>query len=218
MDEPVVIAAFRIPGDARLAIALLRQAEVDAVVQVYDPAIERRCEGVFADGWDLVVPAAESELATALLQRLWREKEEDEPRAFARCPECGSLEVTRLRRMPLFVLAGLLLLAGGAMTGERNLFLLMIAIVAVVLLMARPNRCRHCGERWKGGDAPLANEHELETPAVPCPRCGAQDSERIIRRREKAMTLLVNFLVPPLIFVWPFLPRRRCTACGHEWR
>ena len=217
-DEPVVIAAFQVGEDARLAVALLTQAEVDVVVQRYDPAIERRCDGAFERGFDLIVPAAEAELAIALLQRLWREKDDAGPQAFARCPACGSLEVSRLRRALIFALTVPVLLFGAALTGERELFLLMIAIVGGVLLLARPNRCRVCDERWRGGDAPVAGESGVESPEIPCPRCGAKDSERIERRREKATTLLVNFLMPPLLFVWPFLPRRRCSACGHQWR
>ena len=40
-------------------------------------------------------------IATALLQRMWREEGESSPAVFARCPACGSLEVTRLRRLLL---------------------------------------------------------------------------------------------------------------------
>jgi predicted RNA-binding Zn-ribbon protein involved in translation (DUF1610 family) len=218
VHDPVVIAAFRVREEASLAAALVKQAEMEVATYPYDDSMERLCEGGFASGFDLVVARADAADATALLQRMWREEGDGAPVAFARCPACGSLEVTRLRRMLLFAVAALMLLIGGAVTGERDLFALMITIVGGVLLFARPNRCRACGERWRGGDAPIADEAAKEVADVPCPRCGSAETARIPRRREKATTLLVNMLVPPLLFVWPFLPRRKCAACGHEWR
>lgn len=216
-NDRAVIAAFRIRDEARLAEALLRHHGIGAETRPHDELVLRLCSGAFPAGFDVVVAARDAEGAITLLQKVWGD-EPEAPQAFARCPACGSLEVTRLRRALLFVVVTVVLLVGSGVTGERDLFALMLAIVGGLLLFARPNRCRACGERWRGGDEPIAAEVAVELPDVPCPRCGSSETEKIGRRREKATTLLVNLLVPPMLFVWPFLPRRRCTACGNQWR
>lgn len=217
--EPlVVIAAFRLHDEAQIAKMVLDRAGVASEARAYDESVERRCDGVFPSGVDLVVAEGDAERAIALVQRMFREEEGERAEVFARCPACGSLEVTRLRRLLLFTVAAVALFIGGALTGERDLFMLMIAIVGGILLLSRENRCRTCGERWRGGREPIAPEDAIEVPDVPCPKCGSGDTDRLRRRREKATTLLVNMLVPPLLFVWPFLPKRKCVACGHEWR
>jgi Zn finger protein HypA/HybF involved in hydrogenase expression len=215
----VVVAAFRLRDEAHAAQAALSGEGVAAEVISYDETIERRCAGAFPDGFDIVVPASQEEPAVSLLQHFWVDGsvEEREP-VYARCPHCGSLEVTRLLRLRIFAVAAVVLLLGGAITGEGNLFLLMIGIVGALLLLMDESRCRACGERWKGGNDPVAPERAREVPDVLCPRCGSPDTLPIVRRREKAVTLLVNMVVPPLLFVWPFLPRHRCNACANEWR
>ena len=196
----------------------LEHSGLESEAVPYDESMERRCDGVFPTGSDLVVAAGDADQAIVLVQKMFREEPDAGVQAFARCPACGSLEVTRLRRLLLFAVTAVALLIGGAVTGERDLFMLMIAIVGGILLLSRENRCRACGERWRGGREPIAPEDAVEAPDVPCPRCGSLETERLTRRREKATTLLVNMLVPPLLFVWPFLPKRKCGSCGHQWR
>lgn len=213
-----MIAAFRVHDEALIAKMVLDHAGVASEARAYDESIDRRCDGVFPAGSDLVVAQEDADQAIVLVQRMFREEADPGARAFARCPACGSLEVTRLRRLLLFGVAAVVLLIGGAITGERELFMLMIAIVGGILLLSNENRCRACGERWRGGDEPIAPEDAIELPDVPCPKCGSLETERLTRRREKATTLLVNMVVPPLLFVWPFLPKRKCGSCGHQWR
>jgi hypothetical protein len=212
----VVIAAFKSVAEAHQARVALESAGVGAGVVPRDEALERRCADIFSDGFDVVVEASDADAAIAIVQDVWPDEFAADPPP-ERCSECGSLEVTAIPRLRIFLLAALVLYVAGILVHERDLFLLSTGIVGVLLFMAPNRRCRNCGERWKG-ELRVAPENAVAPPDVPCPRCASPDTEVIARRREKAMTLLVNIVVPPLLFVWPFLPKRRCTACGLEWR
>ena len=50
--------------------------------------------------------------------------------------------------MRLFIIAAVILLAGNFVFGQRELFLLVIAIIGGALLLTPAKRCRACGERW----------------------------------------------------------------------
>jgi hypothetical protein len=217
VNDPVVVAAFKVHSEAAFTCAALAREDIAAEVGERTDALPRLCVDAFDGGFDVIVESVGAQAAIGVIQHLWPE----EPRALPfveRCPACDASEISRLPRLRLFVLAAALLVVIGAIVGERDLFLLVIGIVAVLLLIAPGRLCRACGERWRGGGGPPAAEGAVETPEAPCPRCGSEESETIPRRREKALTLLVAYALPPTVLVWPWLPRRRCTACQHEWR
>lgn len=223
MDGPVVIASFRSLDEAIGARTAVENAGIDAELT------NEKTLGVnwpYRDvigGIGLLVPADRAEEATAILHGLWPEGSEpaapgQENAVPEHCPACGSTEFWRIRRLPFGILAVVVLFIGGHLTDQRDLFGLLIVIL-VVLLAAAPNRrCTSCGERWWSLWPRPADEDAVEPTDVPCPSCGAPDSEIIDRRRMKAWTLLLNFVLPPLLLLWPFMPRRRCEHCGREWR
>jgi hypothetical protein len=214
VTDPVVIGAFRAPVEAEAARDAIRGAGMSAEVVPRSDVLPRFCDDAFEGGLDVIVDRADADAAIAILHRLW--PDESRARAVPTCPACGSNDVARLPRLRLFLVVTVLLLVVGELTKQRELFALVIGIFAVLFLIAKPMRCRSCGERWRG-KAPLADD-PVEGPPAVCPRCGSDETEPIPRRRERAWTLLVNFVLPPLFLVWPFRPRRGCTACGYEWR
>lgn len=214
MTDPVVIAAFRARAEAVAASDALAASGTDALVSVRSDACPRLCEDLFEGGFDLIVDRADAAAAMEIVRRLW--PEEPGPERVVRCPACRSDSIARLPRLRLFLAVAGLLVVAGELTGQRELFVLVIGIVAVLFLIAKPMRCRECGERWRG--EPAVMDEPVESPPVICPRCGSEETEIIPRRRERAWTLLVNYVLPPLILVWPFRPKRRCATCGQEWR
>lgn len=207
----VVVASFRSPAEEALARRALRDEGIEHVTGD-DPML--------GEGWRcLSVPAGESERALGVLRALWPPPPGDaEMIAAERCPGCGTPEVKRFPRLRIFVLAALLLVPAGAVTNQQALFGLTLAIVGALLLAVPNRRCPACGERWQAARTFVQEERAVETPEVSCPRCGSAETESIDRRRLKAITLLVNFALPPLVVLWPFLPRRRCSDCSFEWR
>ena len=214
MTDPVVIAAFRARVEAEAACDAIVGAGMAADVVPRTNELPRLADDLFEGGFDLIVDRADAAAALEVVRRLWP----DEPRRehVVRCPACGSTSISRLRRLRIFLVVAVLLLILGEITSQRELFVLVIGIVAVLLLIAKPMRCRDCGERWRGEPPPP--DDPVEAPAVVCPRCGSEETGPISRRRERAWTLLVNYLLPPFVLVWPFQARRRCGSCGHEWR
>jgi hypothetical protein len=147
MDR-VVIAAFRERPDAVAAERALASAAIASEVCARSNELPRLCVDAFADGFDVVVDESEANAAIALLQRLWPD-EPLEARTAERCPECGSSDVFRLRRLLLFGFAAAALVVAGAMTGQNTLFVTMAAIVALLLAITPPWRCRACRASWR---------------------------------------------------------------------
>ncbi len=216
MTPLVVIAAFRSGAEAEQARRQLAGQGVAADVLPRNPNFERQCADLFDDGFDVVVAPEIADDAIAIVQGLWPDELPEGPQT-EQCRDCGSNDVAALPRLRFFAIAALLLLIAGMILGERDLFALVIAIIGGILLVTPNRRCRTCGSRWNGQRA-VAAEDAVAPPEVTCPKCASRETEPIARRREKALTLLVNLVAPPLLFIWPFLPRRRCTACAHQWR
>lgn len=95
----------------------------------------------------MIVSAADGDRAIALLQRMWPETAID-VQVLEQCPACGSTAVARLLRLRLFLIAAAVLVAASFVFGQRDLFLLLVAIIGGVLILAPNRRCRECGERW----------------------------------------------------------------------
>ncbi|HUP63080.1 MAG TPA: hypothetical protein VNA69_22000 [Thermoanaerobaculia bacterium] len=144
----VVIAAFREKPDAIGAQRALEAAGIAGEVRERSDELPRLCVDAFADGFDVVVGEADADSAIAFLQRLWPDEPES-ARPLVRCPECGSTDVYRLRRLRLFLVAAIVLLAAGAIARERELFLLMIGVIGVLLAIMPPWRCRSCRSTWR---------------------------------------------------------------------
>lgn len=172
----------------------------------------------------LVVAAADADRALQVLEGIWPdEPAPEEPKVFevTRCAECGSSDVVRIRRLPAFIILTTLLLVVGHVVGQIELFGILIAIVAGIFFFGPNRRCASCGELWRSWKSPSSApppDVPVEAPVVACPRCRSPETFPIDRRNMKAWTLLVNFTLPPLLFLWPFLARRKCEECGHEFR
>ncbi|HUP50565.1 MAG TPA: hypothetical protein VNA04_17455 [Thermoanaerobaculia bacterium] len=218
---PVVIASFRSPAEAQAARAAVEEAGMRAwLVDERSLRSEWRHPDALA-GVGLVVAPADVERALAVLEGLWPEQHAVEEVAEPeRCPECRSPGILRLRSLPFFVVFAAVMLTAGYLVGQRDLFTLLVVIVAGLLVLGPNRRCTSCGARWRSwsGEPRPPDTPPVEPPEVPCPRCGSTETGTIDRRPMKAWTLLVNFVLPPLLLIWPFLPRRRCEECGMEWR
>jgi DNA-directed RNA polymerase subunit RPC12/RpoP len=218
LNDPVVIAAFRQEIEAGAAQDALEREGIVSEAGPRDDELDRLCADVFNAGFDVVVDRDEAEDAIAVLRRHWPDVIDVTPiEPPVVCPACSSPAVARLPRVRLFFLAAIVLLIAGVITGQRELFLLLIGIIGGLLAITPPLVCDACGERWRGRHRVLP-ENAIETTSIPCPRCGSLETETIDRRRNRALTLLVNWIIPPTLLVWPFLARRRCIDCGNEWR
>ena len=141
--RPQIIAAFRVRHEAEAAVQALRDAGIEAEMLRYSEDFERLCLGAFPNGYDVLVDPANSERGIELLQKLWP----DEPQALRRCPVCGSTDIRRVPRLAIFAVVAATLLLINVFAGQRDLFLLLIAIVGGLLAMLKPFRCNACGER-----------------------------------------------------------------------
>ncbi|HEU4521870.1 MAG TPA: hypothetical protein VFT12_07700 [Thermoanaerobaculia bacterium] len=208
----MVIAWFRSPGEAQIARARLEAEGIAATL-------------ASGNGYGIAVAADDVERALAILESIWPDESPAPERPaidIERCPECGSGDLLRIRRLPFFIISTTLLLLAGHAVGQLDLFAILIAVIAGLLFFGPNRRCLSCNERWRSSVAPppppVRSEIAVEPPDVECPRCGSRETGPIDRRRMKAWTLLVNFVLPPLLLLWPFMPRRKCEECGHEWR
>lgn len=149
MPGLVVIAAFQSAHEADDAVATLVASGIEARAATDTAALERRCDGAFEAGTDVIVDDRDAGQGIAVLRRHWP----DDPIAPAppppRCPQCGSREVGSLPRIRLFFGGAAILLAGASLTSQGDLFLLVIGILAALLALAPARRCRACGERWR---------------------------------------------------------------------
>jgi hypothetical protein len=142
-----VVAAFRLSDEAEAAQKALQKEGIVSEAGPRTTGIERMCVDAFDSGFDVVVDKAEGERAIALLRHLWPDAAE--PIVELRCPSCRASDVTRLPRLRIFLLAAMLMVVGSIVFGERDLFLLLTAIIAGLLLLTPRWRCRACGERWR---------------------------------------------------------------------
>lgn len=84
------------------------------------------------------------------------------------------------------------------------------------------------GVRLQVRDEDAEEARDLLAQPVPaegdhCPRCGSDVViEARWKNRLKAAALLVPFLAPLVLLVWPVLalvrPPMRCASCGHGWK
>jgi hypothetical protein len=147
VHNPVVIAAFRSSDEAARACAVLEEKGIAAEAGGRRDDLERLCADAFDDGFDVIVSAAEGDRAIALLQRMWPETAID-VQVLEQCPACGSTTVAHLPHLRPFLIAAAVLVAASFVFGQRDLFLLLVAIIGAVLILAPNRRCRECGERW----------------------------------------------------------------------
>jgi hypothetical protein len=147
VNQPVVVAAFRSWDEAVAAQRALQWAGIEADAGPRVDAIERMCVDAFDEGIDVVVSGGDAERAIAVLRGLW--PDEAEPDLDERCPACRSNDIALLPRLRIFLVVALLLVVGTIFFGQRNLFLLLIAIVGGLLLLTPRRSCRACGERWR---------------------------------------------------------------------
>jgi hypothetical protein len=149
VDRPVVIAAFLSRDEAIAARRVLQDEGIAADAGPRTDGIERMCVDAFAAGFDVIVSAVDAERAIAVLRRVWPDEPAAEPKREERCPDCGSCDVARVPRLRIFLIVALLMVVGSIIFEQRNLFLLLVAIVGGLLLLTPRQRCRACGERWR---------------------------------------------------------------------
>lgn len=128
---------------------MLEREGIEAAVIPRQDALERLCDDVFDGGFDVIVESDDAAAAIAFIQRHWPDETPIDVEVLDRCPACGSTDVARLHRVRLFLIAAAILLAGNLIFGQRDLFLLVTAIVGAALVLTPAKRCRACGERWK---------------------------------------------------------------------
>lgn len=217
--DGVVVAWFRSREEGVLALRMLLDSGFAARLTDDREHDLPAPDGLPLVGVALMVTAGEAEDARRMIAALWPVAE---PKLIAaapddRCPGCGSSESSRLPRLHLFLAALVLATIAGFISGQMRLFMLTVAVVAVALLLTPDRRCVSCGERWRSSrEAP--EENATEVPDIACPRCSSTDTHRIDNRRRNGLTLIVNLILPPLLLVWPFLPKWRCDDCENEWR
>ena len=144
----VVIAAFREQPEAIGAQRALASQGISSEVRERAEDLPRLCADAFASGFDVVVGERDADQAIAYLQYLWPDAPEPAPVA-ERCPECGSTDVFRLRRVWIFAAAAAICVIGGAITMQEELFLVLLAAVVLVLAVTPPWRCRSCRHAWR---------------------------------------------------------------------
>lgn len=147
MNSPAAVAAFRSWDEADEAQRVLRASSIEAQARPRDDSVERLCADVPECAFDVIVDARDAESAIALLRRRW--PDEAEATAEVRCPACGSTDVFRLPRLRIFLAVAAVMVAAGLAFDQRDLFLLVAAIIGGVLLLTPRWRCRACGERWR---------------------------------------------------------------------
>jgi len=138
-----------------------------------------------------------------------------------RCPECGSAESIRIRRLLVFTLLALMMYGIGLVAEQQELALAGILAAALIAAVLPPRRCAVCGTRWP--EEPPDEEAVYAPPPdgadlieVRCPRCASPEFHRIDYRQLKVLPLMFNpaaFIVP---LIWPFLAKRECDNCGFR--
>lgn len=146
-QDPVVVAAFRSPQEASQARSFLQRENIAANMAPRQESLERLCADVFDDGFDVIVARDDAADAIALLQRVWPDDAID-AEVVARCPACDSTDVWHIPRARIFVIAAIVLVGASLVFGQRDLFLLVIAIIGAALVLTPARRCRACGEHW----------------------------------------------------------------------
>ena len=146
MASDVVVAAFRSAEEASAARSFLVREKIAANMMPRQDAIERLCPDMFADGFDVIVSSNDAANAIALLHRMWPEDAID-VQIVDRCAACGSTDIMHIPRIRIFIVAAIALIATSLVVGQRDLFLLVIAVIGAVLLLTPGRRCRACGER-----------------------------------------------------------------------
>ena len=75
--------------------------------------------------------------------------EPDEPRIEPEsCPACGSMDITRNSRLPLFAIIAVIALGVGVALDVSEAAFFGVLAAAVLLLISDRNRCAECGETW----------------------------------------------------------------------
>lgn len=155
-------------------------------------------------------PAEESQEAA---EEVSTEPETDESPS---CPACSLKTITALPKLRVFVALTILIGAVGLAMKQFDLAAVAVGIVGLAFAATPRHRCTSCGEsfswhreRPRAGELPLPQDLAEEH----CPRCGSPEIHRVYYHRLKALGLfqLATMLI---LIAWPFLPKRKCDACG----
>ena len=147
----IVVASFRSPAEAAMARSAIEAAGIETSL-IRDPT-----------GIGIAVAAEHADDAVALLSEVW-----PEPHALPvdvaaveveRCPECGSADLLRIRRLPFFIIFTTLMMTIGYAAGQTDLFALL-----VVIGMVRKSEIRRWAEAAAGGTPKLINRVLEITP------------------------------------------------------
>jgi hypothetical protein len=231
---PRLLATYGSVSQAEMARSVLRAAGIDADIVDSEMVGLNWMYSIAVGGVKLVVAEEDFEAATAVLSEFASATIVDdeptppvEPRVIApkvelRCPECGSAESIRIRRLLVFSLLALLMYGVGLVGDQQELALAGILAAALIAAVLPSRRCASCGTRWPDEDAD--DEDEIHAPPpdasdlveVLCPRCSSPEFHRIDYRKLKVLPLMFSasaFVVP---LIWPFLAKRECDNCGFR--
>ena len=149
-DFLVTVASYWFLSDAVLAQNALDAAGIDSVLDDENMAtnITNAVRGVKLRVRNIDAIRA-GEVLESQCESLDEIEEADEPRVEPEsCPACGSTDIMRNSRLPLFgVIAVLALSIGVALNVSEAAFFGVLA-AAVLLLISDRNRCPECGETW----------------------------------------------------------------------
>lgn len=130
------------------------------------------------------------------------------------CPACGLTTVIPLRKTQVFTALAVHAAAVGVVLDRLDVAIGAIVVLAIVFVATPSQRCRSCGKlfEWpRAGESPLPAEVEDNH----CPRCGSPEIYRIYYRRLKVLSMF-EMLGLIVLAPWPFLPKRKCDACGFK--
>jgi len=138
----VTLTTFRTAHDALLAKAVLEDEGVPAFLGDENVDLQVAAEDIDrADGiLNRIAGLDFAERTTSTAQHAIRHPEQ--------CPNCGSPDVRRTRRLLGFLLCAALLFAVGVAVDQLVMTFYLALAVCIFFLIASPYRYADCGHRW----------------------------------------------------------------------
>jgi len=138
----VTLTTFRTAHDAQLAKGVLEDEGVPAFLGDENVDLQVAAEDIDrADGiLNRIAGLDVAERTTSTAQHAIRHPEQ--------CPNCGSPDVRRTRRLLGFLLCAALLFAVGVAVDQLVMTFYLALAVCIFFLIASPYRCADCGHRW----------------------------------------------------------------------
>ena len=221
-----MLARFGSVGEAESARSALEAAGIDVEISDEETVAVNWLYSNAVGGVKLYVDEADREDAEAVISTAAESPPDDEaapePAVEPKlsCPACGKTDVVRIPRLALFLFLAIVAIGVGAAVGRLDMAGAAVVAVALVMALAPSHRCTACGERWSASETRIDSSlpNPSDTADVHCARCGSAEVHRIDYRRLKAIPLLVDILIFPVVAIWWALPKWRCDNCGFKGR